>query len=284
VSKEALLRFASAHDLRHREDASNASGDFLRNRVRHELLPRLRRDFQPALDQTILRTMENVEADAEVATAAAVAWLKRKPTKRRWGDLPVGLQRRVIQRQLQQLDIKADFNLIESLRGSPGRPLTVAPGQWIRCDDTGRLRTVAPVQAIFRGKRAMARLKGRAGQLTFSGAKIVWRRAAGCGRRVARPVAGREVFDADRVGPGIILRHWRPGDRFQPIGMAVAVKLQDWFTNRKIARARRRELIVATTMDGEIFWIEDQRIGERFKLTPTTRNHLVWRWNRVKTT
>ena len=54
-----------------------------------------------------------------------------------------------------------------------------------------------------------------------------------------------EFFDADKVGGKITLRHWRPGDRFQPIGLKSPVKLQDLFTNRKIPRARRRELMVA---------------------------------------
>jgi tRNA(Ile)-lysidine synthase len=78
-----------------------------------------------------------------------------------------------------------------------------------------------------------------------------------------------------------VLRHWQPGDRFQPIGMFAAVKLQDWFTNQKILRARRRQLIVATTAAGEIFWVEDQRIGERFKLTAATQRRLNWHWRRL---
>jgi tRNA(Ile)-lysidine synthase len=82
------------------------------------------------------------------------------------------------------------------------------------------------------------------------------------------------------VGSGIVLRHWQPGDRFHPIGMTFAVKLQDWFTNRKVPWARRRGLIVATTLRGEIFWVEGQRIGERFKLTAGTRRQLDMRWRR----
>jgi len=89
----------------------------------------------------------------------------------------------------------------------------------------------------------------------------------------------REFFDAERVGAKVVLRHWRPGDRFQPIGMKTAVKLQDWFTNQKIPATRRRELLLATTTAGEIFWVEGQRIGEAFKLTTATRKVLVWRWS-----
>jgi tRNA(Ile)-lysidine synthase len=120
--------------------------------------------------------------------------------------------------------------------------------------------------------------------LEFSGAQISWRKVADRGASFGKPMAGQETFDADLVGVRIILRHWRAGDRFQPIGMAVAVKLQDWFTNRKIARERRRELIVATTARGKIFWVEGERIGEQYKLTTATRRRLIWRWKRGKTT
>ena len=77
------------------------------------------------------------------------------------------------------------------------------------------------------------------------------------------------------------MRHWRPGDRFQPIGMACAVKLQDLFTNQKIPRARRRQLLVAATAQGEVFWVEGMRISERFKLTQETIRSLQWRWERL---
>jgi tRNA(Ile)-lysidine synthase len=93
-----------------------------------------------------------------------------------------------------------------------------------------------------------------------------------------QPARGREFFDADKVGDKIILRHWRAGDRFQPIGMASPVKLQDLFVNAKIPAAQRRELVLATTARGEIFWVEGLRISERFKLTPATRRKLRWSW------
>jgi hypothetical protein len=63
--------------------------------------------------------------------------------------------------------------------------------------------------------------------------------------------------------------------------MAQEIKLQDLFTNLKIAATRRRQLVVATTVSGEIFWIEGLRIGERFKLDKATRRRVKWQWTRV---
>lgn len=93
-----------------------------------------------------------------------------------------------------------------------------------------------------------------------------------------KPKAGVEWFDAALVGKRVVLRHWRPGDRFQPIGMARAVKLQDLLTNAKIPQARRRTLVVAATDAGDLWWVEGLRIGEEFKLRPATKRRLRWSW------
>jgi tRNA(Ile)-lysidine synthase len=91
-----------------------------------------------------------------------------------------------------------------------------------------------------------------------------------------RPSPGTEFFDADQIGGEVTLRHWRAGDRFQPIGLLSPAKLQDLFVNAKIPAARRRKLLVAAATDGEIFWVEGLRIGEKFKLTPATKNCFGW--------
>jgi hypothetical protein len=63
--------------------------------------------------------------------------------------------------------------------------------------------------------------------------------------------------------------------------MKSAAKLQDLFVNAKIPTARRRKLVLATTADDEIFWVEGLRIGERFKLTPQTTRKLAWKWSNL---
>jgi tRNA(Ile)-lysidine synthetase-like protein len=124
-------------------------------------------------------------------------------------------------------------------------------------------------------------LGAKAGRAEFRGARFSWRFSSRKLPGWVKGDAAREMFDADRVGSEITLRHWRRGDRFQPIGMKHAVKLQDFFINEKVPRARRHELIVAQTAAGEVFWVEDQRISERFKVTEQTIRRLQWRWQRL---
>jgi len=76
-TKAELLAFARAGKVTYRDDASNASVDILRNRVRHQLLPLLRKQYQPGVDKLVLRLMELVGAESEVVGELARDFLGR---------------------------------------------------------------------------------------------------------------------------------------------------------------------------------------------------------------
>jgi tRNA(Ile)-lysidine synthase len=115
----------------------------------------------------------------------------------------------------------------------------------------------------------------------FGDSKFDWKILSRNQIAIPEKQIGQEFFDADKVGAVIILRHWRAGDRFQPIGFSSPTKLQDLFVNAKIPAAQRHVLILATTLAGEIFWVAGLRISENFKLTRATRRRLVWRWHKL---
>ena len=278
-TREELSRFARASKIPFREDATNLRLEMPRNRVRNELLPLLRRRYQPALTKIVLRLMEITGAETELVGREADRWLKaRQPA---FGDLAVALQRRVLQRQLLKLGVPADFDLVEQLRNSARVQISVGAGLLVLRDAAGLLALRPEPSTEFNIQETVLKLAGRRGNTEFGGVRLDWRLETVAG--LVRPPAQNdcEFFDADRVGGKITLRHWRPGDRFQPIGMKSAAKLQDLFTNRKIPRAQRRELMVAAAENGKIFWVEQMRLGEHFKLTSRTRRRLVWRWRRT---
>jgi tRNA(Ile)-lysidine synthase len=174
-----------------------------------------------------------------------------------------------------------DFDLVEQLRESAGKFFSVGSGLSVSRDAFGGLRMREQQLAEFNGNTLEVKLSGRAGDVNYNSMEFSWSLSGGLRRRPPRRI-GLEFFDADKIGNIIILRHWRAGDRFQPIGLKSAVKLQDLFTNAKIPRARRRGLIVAEAVNGEIFWVEGLRISENFKLTPQTERRLVWRWRSIQ--
>ncbi len=278
VSKADLKGCALRRKIRFRDDASNTVLDIKRNRIRHQLLPLLKTVYQPALLRTVLRVMELTGAEAELVSETAQGWLVRKH-RPGFGRLPVAVQRRCLQLQLHKLGVPADFETVELLRGCPERPVSLSPLVSVWRDAAGRvdLRTHLPV--AFNENEVAVALGNGPGEVVFDNVQFRWRvvTANGLPRTASRQC---EFFDADEVGSDIVLRHWRRGDRFQPIGLGASVKLQDWFTNRKVPRAWRHRLVVAATADGRIYWVEGQRIAEPFRLTPQTRRSLIWRWER----
>lgn len=272
ATKAELRAYAAEHKIPFREDATNASISILRNRIRHKLIPLLVKDYQPGLTQTVLRVMELLRAESDFITREGER--PREP----FHKLPIALQRRRLQQQLYAAGLEPTFDLIEHLRLHPGTPITVSPEHTIARDSSGALQTVADRSADSLSASVDLSLRSP-GSTQFGPLTLTWSTATKSGK----PAKNREYFDADKIGDSIILRHWRPGDRFQPIGMPASVKLQDLFTNLKVPRPRRHRLVVATTTSGDIFWVEGLRIGEKFKLGPGTMRRLKWAWRRHET-
>jgi tRNA(Ile)-lysidine synthase len=259
-SKDSLAAFVRERKIRFREDATNASRDILRNRVRHELLALLRKGYQPSLNEIVLRNMQLLRDEAEFMTGEAMRWsVRRKPE---FSDLPVALQRRVLQSEFARHGLAVDFALIERLRLHPGEWFMVRPALRCRRTISGDVEVENIEAASFQPDELAIDLQRAARRETFCGLQIRWHvaRSSALPRSVRQrklsQMSGREFFDADKVGSAILLRHWRAGDRFQPIGMTAAVKLQDLFVNQKIPKQRRHALVIATTAAGEIFWVE----------------------------
>lgn len=289
-SKSALRAYAATKKIKFREDASNASVDILRNRIRHELLPLLRRNYQPALSKVVLRLMDIVAEESALAKRAAEEWLQgagksnRRGSGKSFSKLPLAVQRHCLRIQLLAEGISPDFELVEKLRLKPDEPVAIdgpasAPRS-ISCDSTGSIhRHTGSVVAFDRQSRKLS-LGGSSGRANFNGIVFAWQTQHKPGMDLPAQRPGTEYFDAGAVGLKVILRHWREGDRFQPIGMPAAVKLQDLFVNQKVPRARRHQLVVAESEKGDIFWVEGLRISERFQLTNSTKRRLQWQWRR----
>jgi tRNA(Ile)-lysidine synthase len=279
LSKDDLRSIASQNKIAFSEDASNASIDFQRNRVRHELIPLLTRHYQPALGRSVLRLMEVVGAEAEFAATAARDWLEGGRTPR-FADLPLAVQRQIIHLQLIEGGLSPDFDLIERLRLSAGQWIAVNADCSVSRDATGLVHRRRLESFRFSLRKREVSLSAGEGRLTFGGLKIQWEIGDDKEMMTAAKPANVEYFDADKVGTPIWLRCWQPGDRFQPIGTGSARKLQDLFTNLKVPPGERRRRVIAATRQGALFWVEGLRIAEKFKLDEHTVRKLKWNWRR----
>ena len=280
VRRAEVEAYASEVDVAFREDETNADTRFLRNQIRHELLPDLSDRFGPAVHLQIAKAMQLAGDDADCIDALAAKWLCQ--AEGAFDELPVAVQRQVVQRQLFSLEVEPSFDLVEALRTRLGQATEVSPGKRLQRNEAGQVKWAkAVLETVFSVDRCEVPLLGQTGEVAFVGLRFSWERLPGglAKWKELGQAEGSEVFDAGALGQAITLRHWQPGDRFVPIGQSGSVKLQDLFVNQKIAREERHLRVLGEAIDGRIFWVQGLRIAEPFKVTEATGELLVFRFS-----
>ena len=86
-----------------------------------------------------------------------------------------------------------------------------------------------------------------------------------------------EYIRADR-GDQFALRRWQPGDTFVPLGMEGRQKIQDFLVNIKIPLPAKQDVWVLTS-DDEIVWVVGHRLSDNWKLAPDAKHALMLRWS-----
>lgn len=85
-----------------------------------------------------------------------------------------------------------------------------------------------------------------------------------------------ERVDADRLVFPLSVRNWQQGDRFQPLGMQGQKKVSDFFIQHKIDRFEKERIPILINGNGEIIWIVGMRLDNRYKITENTKKVLTF--------
>jgi tRNA(Ile)-lysidine synthase len=253
-TREETAAYCRERGLEWREDATNESPAYARNRVRHELLPALR-SLHPAAERNILRTLEILRDEAAVLDELVAA----EPDLDALAALPPALARLAL---TEMAGAPIGARLPDILALSRHGTQTLDLGGGLRAvAEYGRLRfdhgppePPAPASLDVPGSVAY-----------------------GAGR-VTCEEAADGALDADALGPRLAVRPWRAGDRMRPVGLGGSRTLQDLFTDRKIPRERRAEVPVIVSGD-EIAWVPGVATGERFAATPSTTRRVTLEWS-----
>ena len=80
-------------------------------------------------------------------------------------------------------------------------------------------------------------------------------------------------FDMKRLSFPLVIRNFRPGDRFTPLGMRGTQKVKTFFINQKVPKDQRSKCPLLLSQ-GKIIWVAGYRIDESVKVTPATEKVL----------
>jgi tRNA(Ile)-lysidine synthase len=288
-SHDDLVGWLASRGLPHREDESNRDCRYARNRVRHELLPLLRRRFSPGIVEVLARSAAIWDADAELLDELAsgeLARMARRPGNALALDRaallarPPAIGRRVARLALSEVaggrrfvGFEAAERLLELAAGQRGRRLAL-PGQSAELDGDevvltrrhGRARGAASPAVNFPGVALSI-----PGEVSFPGTRLTITAERRAGVEALGEAAGdprTATLDAATLS-GLVVRARRPGDRFRPLGSGGRKKLQDYLVDRKVPREERDAVPIVADGDGRIVWVaghgisEDFRVGER---------------------
>lgn len=322
VTRAQTVAYCAAQGWLPREDSSNADPRFLRNRIRHELLPLLT-TYNPGIADSLVRNGELLADDESYLEAHALAiWgdVAEETTagsirlrREELSSVPAALRHRLVRTAVRKLAGDAlmlearHISAIDRLlaNGHTGGTLSIAGGLraaleydalvfgsvesspsflWAqdsvaaKGDDTWHLSVPGVVEMPEIGWRIRSwRIEGApgsedAGELppapelpSFAFAD----RPAEIGR-----AESRVYLDAAAVGDSLIVRTWQPGDRFRPLGLDGAKKLQDYFSDAKVPRSLRARLPLVFNND-HLVWVAGLRIDDRVRLSPSTQAVIV---------
>ncbi|CAI2718416.1 tRNA lysidine(34) synthetase TilS [Nitrospina watsonii] len=300
ATRVEIESFLEQERLDCREDASNRDTRYLRNRIRHQLLPYLQKEFNPQILTNLRQTARILQWEEECLNREAEEWFERMgrvelPDHQVILDcealltLHPALRARLVRLafekgrgHLRRVTFDHILSVLELVENDKRGKIISLPGDWAAEREANSLKITKISEAKSSILMEDNPLSGEGLALRIPGTTPVaslgiWFEAeVKEGRQVdvRHPEPGQAFLDFDQTGNSLRVRFWRPGDRFQPLGMQGTRKLKDYFKDRKIPRAQRKGMTVLTTAADHIIWIVEGPISDRFKISPQTRNTL----------
>jgi len=275
VSRADIEAYLRQGGLEWREDSSNSDTRFLRNRIRHELLPLLR-SYNPCIAENLAQTAAALARDEELLcqmTAAAFGRCVKATGRSRIVDLdllecePAALRPRLFRMVIAA--VKGDLRRISSRhlaaledlassRNPSGR--TALPDGLLAFREYRLLHISAAAHVVSAAEEFSLDITGSGSFRLPDGATLsvdVFQELTDGWRSQGRRTLW--VNRADLPFPWE-LRYFRAGDRFRPMGMEGEKKLKKLFIDRKIPIAGRRRIPLLLCR-GEIFWVGGVQAG-----------------------
>jgi tRNA(Ile)-lysidine synthase len=281
------------------EDETNQDVSIPRNRVRAELLPLIETRFNQAIvdvlaDQAeiareVWRWMDAMASDLDARSVRRATTADGAPgceiDLAALRAAPIALRRALLWRVMSELGGQRPitFDHVDAalrLMDEQGETQADFPGQ--------RLQRIGP-SLVLRGRVAGA--AGRRareatnlfrfplsipGEVALPGAGWVVSAEAGASATVSN-AASKDVAHVrlDLCRGSLAVRNRRPGDRFRPVGLGGQKKLQDYFVDRKVARAQRDAVPLVVDETDRIVWVAGYGIDDAFRVTDRAQEVII---------
>ena len=303
VSREEILAFLKKQNQQFCIDKTNADTAFKRNKIRHELVPQIKHDYNPSITAVLNDTAEVMRSvddfieseiqrkmDSIVKKSDGVVVLKQRSIKSMHPFIRKAIIRRVLR---DSFGIGIDLNRLDDVNrfiedsraGTVNLPnsvvitkeysdLIIGKHEPEKEEFEKRLKVPGRVLLGFFGTQLNLDIienefygtEPTGPGVSFSGA---WQKIIG-----GRQVFMKEMFDADKVDfDRLSMRNRRKGDKYHPIGLGHNKDIKSIMIDEKIPVALRSKIPLLLNGD-DIMWMMGYRINEKYKITGETRKIL----------
>lgn len=269
-SREEIEGYAVEKKIAWREDSSNATKKYLRNKLRHDIIPALKQ-MNPQLLQNFKTTISNLQESQQMVDDSLVRVQKKVVSVD--GDLiklDVKKLKKLSNPKAYLYELLKDFNFTEwndvvnLLDAQTGKQLFSETHRLIKNRGHLLLREISTDKqedAIMILKND-TQVETSLGSLRFDEADAIF-----------KTDKFAVLVDAQLLNHPLVVRKWQEGDYFYPIGMKGKKKISKYLKDEKLSMIEKENALVLSS-NGDIVWVIGKRADERFKVTDTTKQIL----------
>lgn len=275
LTRQQIDDFVDQNNMDYVEDSSNLTHKYARNKIRLEVIPRLK-EINPNLETTFAENIRRF-AETEALLQEVVGNIRAKIFK--WVDTDLQIDKAVIKdlkpQKLLCFELLKPYSftdkVVDEILNALGKQsgtsfyshshrLTIDRNKVIisalpfKEPEIGELHQEGEVQLAY-GHKVSMRFSNN---LSFIGAGHL-----------------AYVDEAKLIFP-LVIRFWQDGDRFKPLGMNYFKKLSDFFIDQKIPLPQKQRIPLLVNGNGEIIWIAGLRQDERYKVGATTKKVAIF--------
>jgi tRNA(Ile)-lysidine synthase len=274
ASREEIKKYALSNNLDWREDSSNTSAKYSRNKIRISIIP-LFEEINPRFADTLTDNIRKLR-EAEEIYITAIREKRSKYVNREAGYswIPVNELVKLHPIDTWTYELLSDFNftqgvvndIIKSLDGPPGRQFFSSTHRLVK--DRGKL-LIHPIREENLRKYYIEDPYREISEPINLEMDVISNSAQF--RIPSSPAIA--CLDFDLLEFPLILRKWEIGDYFRPLGMSNMKKISDFFIDAKLSLPEKENTWILQS-GSEIAWIVGLRIDDHFKIRPDSKKIL----------
>ena len=283
AARKELEDFVNENKLMFVTDSTNLENDYTRNFFRNKILPQVA-EVYPDVAKNVLNNI-NRFTETEQLYLQAIDQHKKKLIEKKGNEfhIPVLKLQKTNPLQTVLYEIIKDFNFSSHQTTDAIALLKSETGKYIQ-SATHRIIKNRNWLIITPNETAAAQnilIEADYEKIIFANGEIKMKRMPRAQHKMqASPMFAQ--LDANDIEFPLLLRKWKQGDYFYPLGMDKKKKLSRFFTDQKLSLPQKENVWVVE-MNKKIIWVVGMRIDNRFKTTASTQQVLILEWGKTKT-